>query len=63
MISPQLSRRLGDALGTKYATFEEQDAVRAAAENAVTWDDLPNAIQALILDIEQRPDPWGQLGE
>jgi hypothetical protein len=57
-VSPELSRRLGEALGTKYTTPAEQGTIRAAADDAETWDDLSADVQSLVEAIEARPDPW-----
>lgn len=59
-MTPDLSRRLGEAVGTKYATPAEQRQIRDAARDAESWDDLPEDIRALVESIESRPDPWVQ---
>jgi hypothetical protein len=56
MISPELSRRLGHALGTHRVTFDERAKVIAAAESgAASFADLPADVRALVEDIEKRP--------
>ena len=60
-MTPELSRRLGEALGTRYVLLDEQKAVRDAAATAESWEDLPRDIQALVEEIEARPDPWESL--
>lgn len=57
-MSPELSRRLGDALGLRYTTLPEQQSIREAAANSETWDDLPEDMRSLVEEIEARPDPW-----
>ena len=54
-MSPELSRRLGEALGAHFATLDEQAGGRDALRGVETWDDLPADVRALILDIESRP--------
>lgn len=54
-MSPELSRRLGDALGGRYAALDEQEIVRDAARRAEVWADLPRDVQILVEIIEDRP--------
>jgi hypothetical protein len=55
-MTPELSRRLGTALGKKHVTTEERSAVVDAADSAETWDDLPPAVRQLVTEIEARPN-------
>ena len=54
-MSPELSRRLGDALGGRYTTLDEQEIVRDAARRANVWADIPRDVQILVEIIEDRP--------
>lgn len=60
-MTPYLSRRLGRALNQHQATLNERAVVVEAAQKAETWDDLPAAMQALVVDIEGRPGPMSGL--
>ena len=64
-MDPDLLRRVQSALGEHPVTPAERRAVIAAveqaAEQAQTWDDLPDDIRQLIRDIEARPFPTGLL--
>lgn len=55
-MSPDLSRRLGNALGTRRVTFAERDAIIGASEadGVNVFDDLPDDIRALVVEIEAR---------
>lgn len=53
-MSPELSRRIGNAFYTMRITMEEKDRVLAAAKDANYFDDLPVEIRALILKCEGR---------
>ena len=57
-MTPELSRRLGEAVGTKYVTLDERHLIQDAAASAEAWDDLPSDVRALVEAIEARPDPW-----
>lgn len=57
-MTPELSRRVGAAMGTKYVTLDEQQFIRDALRTAEVWGDLPSDVQRLVLNIEARPDPW-----
>lgn len=54
-MTPELSQRLGQALGRHPVVPQERAAVTAAALKAETWEDLPTKIRALVEDIESRP--------
>lgn len=57
-MSPELSRRLGSALGGHVVTLAERNQVVGAAERrgVTDWADLPPDVQALVQEIEERPD-------
>lgn len=55
MSGPDLSLRLGRALGRHDVQPSERATVVDAAREADLWDDLPADIQALIEEIESRP--------
>lgn len=57
-MSPELSRRLGAALGTKYVAVADRRLIEDAAAQAEVWQDLSEPIRALVQDIESRGDPW-----
>lgn len=57
-MTPELSRRLGQAVGTKPATPAERLAIQDASRTAETWRDLPANIRSLVVDIEARPGLW-----
>ena len=57
----ELSRRLERALGEHPVSTAERRIVVEAAEQAETWDGLPEAIKALVRDIEARVFPLGLL--
>lgn len=57
-MTPELSRRLGEAVGTKYVSLPDQEIIRDGIGNAETWADLPVNVRQLVEDIEARPDPW-----
>lgn len=56
-MSPELSRRLGNALGGHVVTVDERNRVVAAAERPTVerWNDLPRDVQRLVVEIENRP--------
>ncbi len=54
-MTPDLSHRLGDALGQHTVTVDERETVSTATLTAETWDDLPGQVQALVVEIEDRP--------
>jgi hypothetical protein len=54
-MGPELSRRLGRALGTREVTPAERATVAKAAEAADTWEDLPEPVRKLVTAIEERP--------
>lgn len=54
-MTPELSRRLGQALGTHSVSPQERTAVVLGASGAETWPDLPEEVRALVTSIEQRP--------
>lgn len=54
-MTPDLSRRLGSALGRHIVTPAERKAILRAATRADRWDDLPADIRQLVEQIEQRP--------
>lgn len=53
-MSPELSRRLGRALGLRPHSPAERAAVVAAAEKIQDWEQLPPKIRDLVTEIEQR---------
>ena len=56
-----LSRRLGRALSDHPVSAAERRFVIGAAEEAETWDALPDNIKTLVRDIEARTFPLGLL--
>jgi hypothetical protein len=54
-MGPDLSRRLGRALGTHVVSLLERDTVTSV--DADGWDDLPADVQTLVTEIEARPGP------
>jgi hypothetical protein len=54
-MTPELSQRLGQALGRHPVQPHERATVLSASVDALTWDDLPQWAQALVEDIESRP--------
>jgi hypothetical protein len=60
-MNPDLSRRLGRALGDHPVSMAERRAVIEAAERVETWDDLPDNIKGLVREIEARMFPLGLL--
>jgi transposase len=60
-MTPELSRRLGKALGQHVVTPDERSMVTSAAEQVDTWEQLPALVRALVEEIEARPGP-GQPG-
>jgi hypothetical protein len=56
-----LSRRLGRALSDHPVSVAERRIVIEAAEQAETWDALPDNIKILVRDIEARTFPLGLL--
>lgn len=59
-MGPELSRRLGRALGTKTVPLDEQATVRDATRTAEVWEDLSPEVQALVEQIESQPDTWAE---
>lgn len=54
-MSPELSRRLGRALGGgPPVPLRERLIIIAAAERVDTWEQLPADIQARVIRLEQR---------
>jgi len=53
--SPELSRRLGLALGAHQVTWQERKIITDAMDQARTWGDLPAAVRQLVEQIEARP--------
>lgn len=53
-VSPDLSRRLGAALGRHVVTPAERSQVIAAAVTVEEWDQLPPPVQLLVVEIEGR---------
>lgn len=53
-MTPELSQRLGQALGRHPVLPGERTLIIAASVDAETWDDLSAEIRALIQDIEAR---------
>jgi hypothetical protein len=60
-MDPDLSRRLGRALSDHPVSVAERRIVIEAAEQAETWDALPDNIKTLVRDIEARTFPLGLL--
>lgn len=54
-MTPDLSRRLGRALGQHEVTPAERQAVTEAAAVVDTFDQLPQPVRDLIAEIEARP--------
>lgn len=54
-MSPELSRRLADALNQHRVTFQEREQVVGAVRSTEEFVDLPLDIQQLVKDIEGRP--------
>lgn len=57
-MSPELSRRLGAAVGTRDVSVVERRLIVEAAEHAADWTDLPAGVQRLVESIEARPPLW-----
>lgn len=57
-MSPDLSRRLAKAMGTKYVSLDEQRTIRRGVVGAEDWPDLPSSVQMLVEQIEARPNIW-----
>ena len=60
-MNPELSRRIGRALGEHPVSPAERRALIEAAERAETWDSLPDTIKELVKEIEARSFPLGLL--
>jgi hypothetical protein len=60
-VDPDLSRRLGRALSEHPVSVAERRIVIEAAEQAGSWDALPDNIRTLVRDIEARTFPLGLL--
>ena len=56
-MTPDLSHRLGHALGAHVVTPAERSTVVGVAERSEVWEDLPPDVQALVVEIEARPGP------
>lgn len=54
-MTPDLSRRAARAMDVGAANPEERETIITAVERAQTFDDLPEAVQRLILRLEQPP--------
>jgi hypothetical protein len=61
VMDPDLSRRLGRALSDHPVSVAERRIVIEAAEEAETWNALPDNIRTLVRDIEARTFPLGLL--
>jgi hypothetical protein len=59
-VSPELARRLARAFDVGMASWAEQDLLRKAAGPASVRavEDMPEAAQVLLYDLETRPRPW-----
>lgn len=55
MNNPDLSHRIGDALGTHMVSVDERRTITAAMDKAQAWAELPADVQALVEQIEKRP--------
>lgn len=53
-MTPDLSRRLGRALGSRPVDPDDRRAVIDAAETANTWDDLPAPVRSIVRRLERR---------
>lgn len=53
-MTPDLSRRLGIAIGMRINTPAERAKVVTAARRAETWEDLPQDVRDLVVEIETR---------
>ena len=60
-MDPELSRRLRRALSDHPVSVAERRTVVEAAEQAQSWDALPDDIRTLVRDIEARTFPLGLL--
>jgi hypothetical protein len=60
-MNDDLSRRLVRTLGDHPVSMAERRAVIEAAEQADTWDALPQNIKELVREIEARTFPLGLL--
>ena len=58
-MSPDLSRRLGAAVGTRVVSPDERSAIIAALPGVEEWPDLPAEIRQLVEEIESRPEGLG----
>lgn len=56
-MTPELSRRLGSALGGHVVTPDERGTVVEAAKNVDAWAELPETVRLLVEEIEIRPGP------
>ena len=56
-VTPQLSRRLGKAVGTHSVTPDERTSIIEAfeADGVTNFDDLPQDVRDLVEAIEDRP--------
>lgn len=55
MASAELSRYLGQVLGTHVVEPDERQLVFVASQQADTWEDLPVEVRRLVKEIEARP--------
>jgi hypothetical protein len=55
-LTPELSRRIGSAVGTHSVTPAEQSTIVRGAADAETWEDLPAQVRQLVADVESRPE-------
>lgn len=54
-MTPELSRRLANAMTLGDATIDERDRIRDAVAGDVSGiDDLPDDVRRLVLDLERR---------
>lgn len=55
MAGAELSRYLGEILGTHVVDPDDRQLIWLASERARTWDDLPVEVQRLVKKIESQP--------
>lgn len=53
-MTPDLSRRLADAMHIGAATLAQRLRIMAAAQHARTFADLPDDVRELVLRLESR---------
>lgn len=61
-MDPDLSHRLGDALGQHFVDPGERNQIVNAAVSANGWQDLPGDARSLVEDIESRAGWLGATG-